>query len=82
MPPPVKTTRLRPRVRVVKSFVATTNETRGGLGDVVTAWLLGQDQRGVWVGEPEIRSHLSSDESHHCLAIVVIGVFELREVVA
>lgn len=80
--PPVKTNKPRPRIRVVKSFVATTNDTRGGLGDVVTAWLLSQEQKGVWIREPEIRSHLSSDESHHCLAIVVIGLFELREAVA
>lgn len=77
--PPAKLAKSKSRSRVVKSFVASTSDARGGLGDVVTAWLKEQDQLGSWVGEPEIRTLLSSDETHHCLAIVVIGTFESQE---
>lgn len=77
--PPMKVVRPRSRALVVKSFVASMNDTRNELGDVVTRWLLQQAERGSWVGKPEIRTLLSSDETHHCLAIVVIGTFEVRE---
>lgn len=54
---------------VVKVFSATMHKDRDALGEHVTRWLRAQPNLVV----TEIRTLLSSDESFHCLAIIVIG---------
>lgn len=53
---------------VVKTFSATMHQERNELGDLVTSWL-----RRSRVRVQDIRVNQSSDESHHCLTITVIG---------
>lgn len=54
---------------VVKTFSATQSRDRDRLGDEVTEWL--RENENVVV--EEIRTHQSSDQSFHCLSVVVIG---------
>lgn len=56
---------------VIKTFTATRHEDRMNLGDVVTTWL--RKETGFNVSE--IRTLQSSDQSYHCLSIVVLGTY-------